>query len=143
MNQSSVVSLYKMVHVTGKQLGADLQFVFTNEASANTQKTKTIDKPIGAGKNYKFLVHNPSTVTDLTLKFFDVEASLGAGETTDCYITSVIIPKAQTITGTEISAYSVIIEGCFTSDTIKIAASNNTVLGATEGFTATVRVREV
>lgn len=142
MNQSSVVSLYKMVHVTGKQLGADLQFVFANEASANTQKTKTIDKPSKPIRNHKFIIYNPSTVTDLTVKFFNVESSLG-GVDREAYVSSVVVPKSQSTTGTTINTYEVIVEGLFTGGDVKLVLSNNTALGVTDGFTATVRVREV
>lgn len=123
------------------KVGADLSFVFANSAGLNTQKTAIITKPGDPVNKYKVSVYNPSTASDLTVKVFNIENSLGGGDR-DCYLTSFVIPKAQTVTGTAISAYDVLIEGLFYGGNVKLVVSNGTALGVAEGFTATARIRE-
>lgn len=123
------------------QAGVDLPFGFSNNAGANTQKTATVKKPGDPVAKYKVSVYNPSTETDLTVKVFNTESSLGGGDR-DCYLTSFVIPKAQTVTGTAISAYDVLIEGMFYGGAVKFVVSNNSQVGAAGAFTATARIRE-
>lgn len=87
-------------------------------------------------------MYNPSTVTDITVKVFNSELTLKAG-TRDAYITSFSIPKAQSITGTAINTYANFIHGMFNGGDCKLVVSNDTVLGAGDGFTTTIRLREV
>lgn len=136
------------VLLSGEQIGSDLAFVFANSASANTQKTATVAVPEeGMATNdpvqaYKIAVHNPSAVTDLTVKLFTVEASLG-GAARDCLLESLVVPKAATVTGTAINAHEYLVGGMFCGGALKIVVSNDTVLGGADGFTATIRIREV
>jgi len=113
---------------------------FANSATANTQKTidLTMKRPI---EIYAIIINNPSTVTDLTVKVFNKEVF---GEDTKyAYITSFTVPKSQSLTGTTIDTYLVLVEGMFIGGDVRLVVSNNTALGASEGFTSTFRIREV
>jgi len=113
---------------------------FANSATANTQKTidLTMKRPI---EIYAIIINNPSTVTDLTVKVFNKEVF---GEDTKyAYITSFTVPKSQALTGTTIDTYLVLVEGMFIGGDVRLVVSNNTALGASEGFTSTFRIREV
>lgn len=113
---------------------------FANSATADTQKTidLTMKRPI---EIYAIIINNPSTVTDLTVKVFNKEVF---GEDTKyAYITSFTVPKSQALTGTTIDTYLVLVEGMFIGGDVRLVVSNNTALGASEGFTSTFRIREV
>jgi hypothetical protein len=117
--------------------------VFANSAGANTQATAiTITKPDNVSQMHQISVYNPSTVTDLTVKVFTVATSLGGGDR-DVLVDTITIPKAQSITGTSIVAYAETVYNWMNNGNGKLQISNNTALGAAEGFTATVRVREI
>ena len=134
--------------ISGEQVGEDISFAFANSSEANTQKVATVavpqeaTAPNDALQAYKLAVHNPSTVSALTLKLFTVEKSLG-GADRFCLLETLDVPKAQTIKGTAIDAYEYLVGGIFCGGDLKIVASNDTALGAAEGFTATIRIREV
>lgn len=136
------------VLLSGEQIGEDLSFVFANSAAANTQKTATVAVPVeGMTTNdplqaYKIAVHNPSAVTDLTLKLFTTEADMG-GAGRDCLLDTLTVSKAATVTGTAVSAHEFMVGGIFCGGDLKIVASNDTALGSFDGFTATIRIREV
>ncbi|KJS81648.1 MAG: hypothetical protein JM58_16365 [Peptococcaceae bacterium BICA1-8] len=124
--------------MSSKVILAATDVVFANSALVNTQKVVEITKPDTQTSNmHEIIIHNPSEVTDLTLKCFNVETE------GDAYITSVIVPKKATTTGTVMDTYSIFIEGLFRGTDVKLVISNNTALGAAEGFTAKVKVREV
>lgn len=125
------------------QVGGDKEFVFANEALADNQQTATITAPANPGKKHEIIVNNPSTVTDLTVKLFNIEADLVGDTDKDAYITSFVVPKSGSVTGTLIDTHAAFIEGLFNGGDLKLVVSNNTVLGETDGFTATVRIREV
>lgn len=131
-----------MLPFTDNQIGNDITFAFANNDVANTQKVATLDKLKGIEPNHCISVYNPSTVTDLTLKIFMVEPALG-GADRDGLIAKVNIPKAQTITGTVINTYSTIVYGFVNASEFKFVLSNDTALGAADGFSAYLRVREV
>jgi hypothetical protein len=123
--------------------GTDPTAVFANSAGANTQATPiTITKPTNVSQMHQISVYNPSTVTDLTVKVFTVATSLGGGDR-DVLVDTITIPKAQSVTGTTINSYAETIYNWMNLGNGKIQISNNTALGAAEGFTATVRVREI
>lgn len=124
------------------QIGTDQDLTWANSDAANTQKTYTFTKPDAPVEEYELVVYNPSTVTDLTVKIFNIEASL-KGSDRDALITTVSIPKSQAVTGTTINTYARIVHGIFNGGNCKIVASNDTVLGGADGFTATFRLREV
>lgn len=106
-------------------------FTWANSALINTQKTYTYTQPTASLSLYEVCIENPSTVTDLTGKLFQVNTTLG-----DCYITSFSVPKSQTISGTSIGAYSKFVNYCFNGTNIKLVLSNDTALGGSDGFTA-------
>jgi hypothetical protein len=117
--------------------------VFANSAGANTQATPiTITKPTNVSQMHQISVYNPSTVSDLTVKVFTVATGLGGGDR-DVLVDTITIPKAQSVTGTTINSYAETIYNWMNQGNGKIQISNNTALGAAEGFTATVRVREI
>lgn len=122
---------------------ADQTAVYANSDAANTQKTFTLTPVAGFNDLSQFIldVYNPSTVTDLTVKVFAVESTLGGG-TRDCYIGTASVPKSATVTGTAISAHRLLFNGGSAGCPLKFVVSNNTVLGASDGFTATFRFRE-
>ena len=123
--------------------GTDPTAVFANNAGANTQATPiTITKPTNVSQMHQISVYNPSTVTDLTVKVFTVATSLGGGDR-DVLVDTITIPKAQAVTGTTINSYAETVYNWMNQGNGKIQISNNTALGAAEGFTATVRVREI
>ena len=124
------------------QIGTDQTATWANSAAANTQVSVTITKPTVPVGEYELIIYNPSTVTDLTIKVFAVEAALGGGAR-DALITTIPVLKSQAITGTIISAYVRIIHGIFNGADCKLVISNDTALGAAEGFTAYIRLREV
>ena len=124
------------------QIGTDQTITFANSDPANTQKTNTVTKPAKPIEEYEFIVYNPSTVTDLTVKVFSVQASLG-GDTRDALITTLSIPKSQTISGTAINTYASYLHGIFNGTNCKFVFSNDTVLGVADGFSAYFRLNEV
>lgn len=135
------------IEVTGRllrktQVGTDQTLTWANSDAANTQKTYTFTQPANPVEEYELSVYNPSTVTDLTVKVFTVEAALGGGSR-DVLVTTVSVPKSQTITGTTISAYSKALRGIFNGGDCKLVFSNDTVLGVSDGFSATLRLREL
>jgi len=87
-------------------------------------------------------VYNPSSVTDITVKVFETATSL-AENTRYVLITQFTIPKSQTITGTTIDTTSKLVHGIFNGTDVRFVLSNDTVLGASDGFSATLRLREV
>lgn len=131
--------------ILGRAIGADNAVAFAHSALVNTQVA--IDIPVNTvfpspRDRCVLEVYNPSTVTDITIKLFAKALALGGG-TRYCLIDTVTIPKSQAITGTTINAYLKIFEGLFISEDLRIVVSNDTALGAAEGFTATARIREV
>jgi len=130
--------------LSGTAVGSDQAITFANSAAANNQQTFTIAAPATGIGEYMLTVYNPSTVTDLTVKVFAIAAGLG-GADRDSLLTPdpIVIPKSQAITGTTVNCYSTLIHGIFCGTAMKVVVSNNTVLGAAEGFTAAVRLREV
>lgn len=110
---------------------------WANEAEADTQKVVTFLRPDSLPTKAAIVVVNPSLVSDLTVKLFSVEVGLDA----DGLIDSFVVPKKQTITGTEISAYVEMVYGAFNGCDLKLVISNNTTLEADGAFTATVRIR--
>ena len=115
---------------------------FANSSAANTQSTLTIEAPINVRFEYEISVYNPSTITDLTVKIFNTRVINGTSR--DVLVYSFVVPKSQSVTGTTVSAYSIPVRLMFNGGVpVKIIASNNTVLGGTDGFTPTISIEEV
>lgn len=132
--------------VSGRLLTADKTVTFANSALVNTQNNVdiVIDKTLVDNPTIKtqIAVYNPSTVTDLTVKLMSVETALGGG-TRYCLVDTWTVPKSAAATGTTVSAYMKTFDGLFNGTDLRLVVSNATVLGAAEGFTATLRVREL
>jgi hypothetical protein len=128
--------------ITAVQIGTDQAAVFANSDAANTQVNVDFTKPTASKPRYALSVYNPSTVTDITIKLFSVSLTF-VGGTRYSLIDTIIIPKSQAITGTTVNSYKKFIEGLFVGADLRLVVSNNTVLGAAEGFSAYVRLREV
>lgn len=122
------------------QIGADSNAVFANSDAVNTQKTINFTAPEDPSDQYELIVYNPSAITDLTVKVFNVELLLGLGDR-DALITTLTIPKAATVTGTLLDVYVNIITGAFNGGNLKLVVSNVTALGAAQGYTAFFRLR--
>ena len=136
------------VLLSGDQVGPDLFFVFPNSAAVNSQVSQIVAAPTEeTAKNdptqaYKIVVVNPSAKSDLTLKLFTVEKGLG-GADQDCLLQMLDVPMVQAVSGTTVQAYEFLVGGIFCGGNLKIVASNNAALGASDEFSAAVRIREV
>lgn len=129
--------------LSGVKIGTDKSFVFANSALINAQATAVdVTFPPCPKSEYMVTVYNPSTVTDLTVKIFSKALDL-ASDVRYGLITTLNIPKAATITGTAINTYSFFVHGAFNASDVRIIVSNDTALGVADGFTATLRIREV
>ena len=125
----------------GKVDGASvisLEVEFANDALGNTQNVYVVPKPDQVKGSYMVHIENPSTVTDLSVKFFISRTGKADG-----LLVSVQAGKATTDTGTNIGAYDVIMLGAFAGGDLKIVASNDTQLGAAEGFEAKIELYEM
>lgn len=138
----TVNTLIKGNQLRETQIGTDQTITWANSDAANTQKTVTFTKPAIPVSEYELIIYNPSTITDITVKIFNVETALG-GSDRDALLTSVTIPKAQAMTGTTINTHIKLISGVFNGGDCKLVLSNDTVLGASDSFSAYVRLREV
>ena len=131
--------------ILGRPIGADNPVAFANSAPINTQVIIDIasNAVFPSPRDRCVLeIYNPSTVTGLTVKIFSKALSFG-GDIRYCLIDTVAIPISQTTTGTAVSAHLKIIEGMFVGEDVRLVVSNDTALGASDGFTAYLRVREV
>jgi hypothetical protein len=126
--------------VKGVLVVADQDVVFANNAPVNTQNTVNITLPFDPASINMLAVYNPSTVSDLTVKVFGVEDELKAASRA-ALITSISVPKSQSITGTTINTYLSLVQGIFAATNLRLVISNDTVLGGAEGFTATIRLK--
>lgn len=124
------------------QIGADQDLTWANSDAVDTQKVHTFTKPANPIEEYMLICYNPSAVTELTVKIFNIETNL-KGADRDVLLTTISVPRRQTVTGTTIEAYARIIHGIFNGGNCKIVVSNDFALGASDGFTATFRLREV
>jgi len=134
------------------QIGTDQTATYANSAAANTQVIISVTKATYPAQRHQIVIYNPSTVTDLTVKIFGKCLVLGDsvvdidGTTTttkSSLYDSFTVPKKQSITGTTINTYVKEIEGIFADTDLRIVVSNDTVLGASDGFSAYVRVKSV
>lgn len=129
--------------ISGRQLEADKNITFANNALINTQVTIDFLKPKESFSKYIISVYNPSTVTDLTCKVFSIEENVDTTNTRYSLITTLAFAKSQAVTGTTINMITAIVQGMFAGAKLRLVFSNDTALGAAEGFTGILRVREV
>lgn len=126
----------KIVQLAGSarnaQVDTDKTATWANSAAANTQVTVAVSQPATPQKNAKYLINvrNPSTVTALTVKVRNTLAAFG-GATREAELTSIAVPAN--------SIKSVLVEGWLAGGG-SLLLSNDTVLGAADGFTADIRV---
>lgn len=111
----------------------DRIFTWASSAGANTEAIVDIPKPLVGYKMYQITVYNPSTVTALTVKLEPVKTQLASATR---------YPVLRTFTVAANSLYCENFYGIFTGD-LRIVASNDTILGGSDGFSATIRVEEV
>lgn len=131
------------ITLSGLQIAADADLAFANSAPADTQKTLDVAVPVNSPKNsYKLIVYNPSAVTDLTIKVFSKELLLKAS-TRYAFEGDVNVPMSQTIGGTAIDTHVFELAGAFAGADLRLIVSNNTALDVADGFTTTLRLREL
>lgn len=128
---------------SGVQVSTDRDITFSNSAPANTQVNVDFTKPDQVRKKYELQVYNPSTVTDLTVKVFHVEANVDGANTRYSLITSISVPKSQSVTGTTVNMYSTLLQNIFNGVNVRFVISNDTVLGGGDGFTGILRLKEL
>lgn len=133
-------------YLKGQKLPTDITNTFANNAAANTQFTNTVLRStlpsVNAVGEYGIIVYNPSAITDLTIKLFNINLNVG-GATRDSLITTITVPKSQVITGTTVNTRTTFVHGLFCGGDIKIVVSNDTVLGAADTFAYALRIEEV
>ena len=118
----------------GRQAGSDQSAAFANSAAAGTVNTTNF-AAMDAMTKYLVTVYNPSAITDLTVQICNVEKSLG-GADRDATLLTFTAAKGQTA--------QALVEGLFVGGmAVKVKMANVTVLGASDGFTPYVRIREV
>lgn len=114
----------------------DGAFAWANSAPVNTVQSLTV--PISGAarqaKKYHLVIHNPSTVTALAVNVQVGENLAGA----DRWVNSL-----AEITVPVNSVYADVVEDLFVGALARIRASNATVLGVADAFTATIRIREL
>jgi len=120
--------------ISGDVVDSEQYVTFANSASLNTQKTLTLSAPDTVKKRYLLVCYNPSTTTDLTVKI--MAARTMNSTTVNTLLTTVTMAKAQTISGTTISANSVLLEGVFVGAGLTLIVSNSTAVGSSSGFSA-------
>ncbi|MBT9166931.1 MAG: hypothetical protein DDT19_00255 [Syntrophomonadaceae bacterium] len=125
-----------------EQIDPDLLATWAHSAPANTNVVLTITDFKLPLKEHEIIVFNPSTATDLTVKIMAVEPSLG-GASRNALLTTLSIPRSQTLTGTPIDTHRRRVENLLLTGTARLVLSNDTALGVTGGFTAVVRVRQI
>lgn len=115
------------------QVGGDVTYTWANSAAANTQGSASVAS-IGVGDEdeYKLIVYNPSAVSDITVTVRDTYANLGGG-TRQGKVASFTAPKGDTTVQ--------LIHGL--SGAVVVQMQNATVLGGSDGFTATLRLLAV
>lgn len=111
----------------------DRTFTWADSAGANTEATVDIPKPTIGYRMYQITIYNPSAVTALTVKLEPVKAHM-AGQ--DRY------PVFRTFTVAANSLYCENFYGICTG-ALRIVASNDTILGGSDGFSATIRIEEI
>jgi hypothetical protein len=120
--------------LSGRQICDDIPLTWANSSAANTQKTATVASLVDPMSEYAVTVHNPSAVSDLTCVVYNVIPSLG-GADRDAELTTLTFSKGKTVTK--------LVHGMFMGGNVKLVLSNDTVLGAADGFIATIRLIEV
>lgn len=128
--------------LSGSQIGSDIQLVWENGSAANVIREVVVSKPDIVTDKYQLIVYNPSTVTDLIVDVCALE-TLG-GEERNSLLTRITVPRAQTApNGITYDTHTFTIEGLFNGTACKFIAYNTTELGASDAFSAYLRIREL
>lgn len=114
---------------------------FAAEAAANTQVVLYFTTPSNPVSEYKVSVYHDSNDSDLTLKTSGVK-SFGGG-TKYTHEASASILKNQSISGTAISAYSIVLKYPFVGGGLRLVFSNDTALGADDTLTGLVIIEAI
>jgi hypothetical protein len=115
------------------QVGADVTYGWANNAAAATLGTASIASVgVGDEDEFKLVVYNPSAVTDITVTVRDTYANLG-GASRQGKVASFTAPKSDTTVQ--------LIHGL--SGAVVVQLQNVTALGASDAFTAALRLYAV
>jgi hypothetical protein len=116
------------------QIEGDKTATWANSAGAGTEVTidfGQLTPPLRS--KYRVQVHNPSTVTALTIKVYD-RVNLGGAVRNALLATLAIAANAV-----EEESVESMFGG---TDGVRLVVSNDTALGLADGFTANIAVRE-
>jgi hypothetical protein len=123
--------------VSSTQINQQTSAAWANSAAKDTVKSLvSIPQPAHPVINYLISVVNPSTESDLTVKLLTTRGGVKS------YLTSLTVPKSATIKGTAIGAYDFLVQGLFVAGSLDIDLSNDTAVGGSGTFSATVTVYE-
>jgi hypothetical protein len=120
--------------ITGAQVDVDRSAIWANSALVNTAVNIDFAKPAAPIGEYMLTVYNPSAVTPITVGVYSKALNLG-GQDRYSFITSLSFPANST--------QSRYIHGVFNGTDVRFVLTNDTALEASDGFTATLRLREV
>lgn len=123
------------VEVTGSnaQIEGDKSAAWANSAAANTVVQIDLAQVGEIRSKYRVQIYNPSSVTAISVTVYNRVKVAGVVRSTE--LVSDSVP-----TGT---AKEILVEGMFGgTDGVRLALSNATALGLSDGFTADMAVRE-
>jgi len=134
---TSIETIDSQKFVDGSAVGSEISFAYPTSSVVSTLVSASIEQPTGnIFKTHVAYIDNPSTVTDLTMTFFDAFSTAA----TPYELWSEVIPaKASTEAGA--GKVIVLLSDLFVGGALTVVASNDTVLGA--GFTATLSLKSV
>ena len=127
-------SLTNSTVLSGKQVESDKTATWANNTAANTPVNIDFTKPDLTLGEYMLTLYNPSTVTSITVKIYTKALNLG-GQDRYSLITQLSFPANE--------CQSKYIHGIFCGESVRFVLSNDINLGIADGFTATLRLREV
>ena len=130
-------AINELNNANGTQVDSQMTFTFANSAPANNQQTDSITRETNVFKTHEALIHNPSTVSDITVKFYD---TFGGN---DYLIWTEEIPASGSFTGTTIDRRKVPMSNLMTTGDLTIIVSNDTILGGGDTFIATIDIVKV
>lgn len=123
----------------GTQVGTTPSLTWANSSTVTTYKMVDFTHPTSISDQYAITVTNPSTVTNLVMNVFNVDP-LGTATDTLLY-GPVTISKWSTGSA---SSFTTLIHGWFNGDVDgRLKIYNDTALGASDTFSASVRIREL
>lgn len=118
-------------------LVADTSVSFADSAGQDTEQTADLGLPSHVPDDGRALVtiHNPSSVTALTVQPQIAETFPSGGAQHGDLGTTFAVPTQGTA--------SFVVEGLLAGEGGRLSITNDTVLGAGDGFTAEIRVRSI